>query len=203
MRGWQCSAKPAPAKAGGGDDAAREHQALEHLQRGPDCVAAGGAVRRDRPPRLGIPYADHQRRHVGTAALVAVPQALGVDGDHPLRRAQTKRSAQGLGKAGQSGLQFGRIEQAEDAAETVVARGAMRQIDNLSQGGFMAIGKIGDIDYVFRPAQCCRQRDEQHRGQRMSGIDIARVTDLAKNRDDCFGHRGLDQKRVYSYGNFF
>jgi hypothetical protein len=71
-----------------GDDAAFQNQAFEHRQRGRNLIAARRVAGCQRQPRLGIPHAHHERRHVAAAALIAAPQALAVDGDHACGRVE-------------------------------------------------------------------------------------------------------------------
>ena len=186
----------------GGDDTAFQDQAFQHIQRGGDLVAPFGAARRNRQPRLGIPHTDHQRRHEGATPLVAAAQALAVDGDNAPRRAQPQCRPQRLSKAGERRGQFRRVEQPEQPAEAVVARRAMRQLDNLAKHLRIRLAKVGNIDRTLRPTQRRRQRDEQHRTHQMPRIDVPRVANFSENTDQCFHRRSLHQKRPSSESNF-
>ncbi len=186
----------------GGDDAALQHQALQRRQRGRDLVAAFGPSGRDRQPCLGVPDAHHERRHEGAAPLVAAPQALAVDGHDPLGRADPQPLAQGRGKAGQSSGEFLRVEEPEHPAEAVMARRSVRQIDDLAQSIHMRIGKIRNLHATLRPAQCRRQRNKQHRPKNMPGIDVARILNVAENRDNRLHRRPPQNKEAPSESNF-
>ncbi len=115
----------------GGDDAALQGHGFQRRQGRRHFVAAGRMAGRQRQARLGVPDADHQRRHEGAAALVAAAQALAVDGHHAFGRRKPEFRAQRRVKPGEGRGHFLRIEQAEEAAEAVVARRAVRQIDDL------------------------------------------------------------------------
>src|SRR5271166_187203 len=152
-------------------------------------VAARRMAARQRQARLGVPDADHQRRHEGSAALVAAAQALAVDGDHAIGRRKPEFGAQRRLKPAEGPSHFLGIEQAEEAAEAVVARRAMRQIDDLGQLGFVRDGEIGNVDASLGAAQCRRKRNKQHRRQIMPSVEVARIANLAKNGDQRLHHR--------------
>src|SRR5262249_42751412 len=112
------------------------------------------------------------------------PQALAIDGNHAGRRAQAQRRAQGLGEPGQRRLQLGRIEKPKQATEAVMARRAVRQIDELAQTFLICRRETRNRHTVLRPAQRRSQRYEQHGRKIMSRIDVTRITDFPENRDD-------------------
>src|SRR5262245_28845877 len=62
-----------------GNDTALQYQAFQGRQGSFDLVPTFGPTGRNRQPGFGIPYTDHQRRHVGAPALVAAPKALAID----------------------------------------------------------------------------------------------------------------------------
>src|SRR5271156_236182 len=144
---------------------------------------------RQRQARLGVPDADHQRRHEGAAALVAAAQALAVDGDHAFGRRKPELRAQRRVKPGEGRGHFLRIEQAEEAAEAVVARRAVRQIDDLRQLAFVGGGEIGNVDASLGAAQRRRKRNEQHRRQIVPRIAVTRVANFTKNGDQRLHNR--------------
>src|SRR5208283_3353093 len=148
-------------------------------------VAARRMAARERQARLGVPDADHQRRHEGAAALVAASQALAVDSHDALRRRKPEFGAQRRLKPGERLSHLLGIEQTEEATEAVVARRAVRQVDDLRQLGLVGGGEIGDVDAGLGPAQSRRERNEQHRRQIVARVEVARIADLAKNRDQC------------------
>src|SRR5207245_11582753 len=93
-------------------------------------------------------------------------------------------------------------EQPEHAAEAVVARHAVRQVDDLAKCRRIGLAKIGNIDGTLRPAQRRRQRDEQHRAHEMPRIHVARIANFAKNRDDCFHPKLAPNMRASSESTF-
>src|SRR6185312_11572296 len=116
--------------------------------------------------------------------------------------AEPQRRPQRLTKAGERRCQLRRVEQPKQAAETVVARNAVRQIDDLAEHCRIRLAKIGNIDGALRSAQARRQRDEQHRAHKMPRIDIARIADFLKNRDDRFHPRLSPKMRASSESIF-
>src|SRR5260370_6369781 len=169
-----------------GDDAAFQNEAFERRERGRNLIAARRVPGRQRQPCLGIPYAYHQRRHAGAAAFIAAAQALAIDRDHAFGRIKSKPLAQGSNEARESLCHLLRIEQTEQPAETVMARRAMRKIDNLGKLILMGRSKIRDIDTRLRPTQSRCQRNEQHCRKIMSHIEVTRVVNFTENRKDCF-----------------
>lgn len=70
----------------------------------------------------------------------------------------------------------------------------MRQIDDLGEGALIGGGEIGDIDASLGPAQRRHQGDEQHRRAIAPGVDVARIVNLAENRDESL-HGSLPKSR--------
>ncbi len=169
----------------GRHDAALQVEALEKIERGGDLVAAFRPPGSDRQPGFGVPDADHHGRHERAALVVASPERLAVDGDHaarPLRQAEAL--AQGRKESGEGPLQLLRVDEPEDTAEGVVARAAVPERHNLLQLLFPAFDELGNLDTALGPAQRCRKRQKQKFGQVVPRIDLARITNLSKDRQD-------------------
>jgi hypothetical protein len=169
-----------------GDDAAFQNQTFERRERGCNLIATRRVPARQRQPRFGIPYAYHQRRHAGAAAFIAAAQALAIDCHHALGRIKSKSLAQCRNKAGESLCHFLRIEQAEQPAEAVVARGTMRKINNLGKLLLVRGSKIRNIDARLCPTQSRCQCDEQHCREIMPRVEVPRVVNFTENRKQCF-----------------
>jgi len=172
----------------GGDDTAFQIKALQHFQRRGDLVAVRARARRDRHPRFGVPDAHHQRRHMGAPALVAAPQSLAVDGHDALGRSQAQSFAQRPRERQKGAAQRVWIEQAKQARETIMARRAMRQVDDLAKIALVRLGEIGNIHHALGPAQSRHQRNEQHRTAIVPRVQVTRVLNVAQNRNQRF-HR--------------
>ena len=172
------------------------------------CLGAGAGAERDvvgeRAGGLGrrqqrrVPDADHQRRHEGAAALVAAPQALAVDSHDTLRRRKPEFGAQRRLKPGEHLGHLLGIEQTEEATEAVVARRAMRQVDDLRQLGLVGGGEIGNVDAGLGPTQSRRERNEQHRRQIVTRVEVARIAHLVKNGDQRLQYRPFFNQEAYA-----
>ena len=165
-------------------------QAFQRFERGLDLVAIAARLCRKRQTRFSVPYADHQRRHETAAALVTAPQPLAVDRHHASGGRKPEPRAQGFGKPGEELGQFLRIEQAEQPGETVVARRAMRQIDNPPKLFLMGRREIGNVHAGLRAAQHRNQGDEQHGRTIVPRIHVARIVNLTQNGKQ-HSHRSL------------
>jgi hypothetical protein len=173
----------------GGDDAAFQGHGFQRRQGRRHLVAARRMAARERQARLGVPDADHQRRHEGAAALVAAPQALAVDSHDTLRRRKPEFGAQRRLKPGERLGHLLGIEQTEEATEAVVARRAMRQVDDLRQLGLVGGGEIGNVDAGLGPTQSRRERNEQYRRQIVTRVEVTRIAHLVKNGDQRLQYR--------------
>ena len=172
-----------------GDNAAFQNQAFERRKRACDLVASRRVPGRQRQPRLGIPYADHQRRHAGAAAFIGVAQALAVDRDHPLGRIKSEPFAQFRDKTSENLRHLVGIQQPKHSAEAVVARCAVTKLDNFGKLLLVSGSKICDIDARLRPTQSRGQRSEQHCRKIVPSIEVTRVANFSENRNKCF-HAG-------------
>src|SRR6185436_11202699 len=114
--------------------------------------------------------------------LVSAAQSFAVDRHNSLQWRQTKLATQCRHERCESPRQLHRIEQPEDTAESIVARHAMLEWNDLAQFRQPPFAELGDLHEALRPTQCCRQRNKQHFRQYMLGIRIARVVYLAQNR---------------------
>src|SRR5271155_5521861 len=170
----------------GGDPTALQIQAFQRLQRRGDLVAVRTRARGDRYAGLRVPDAHHQRRHARAPALIAAPQAFAVESDHALDRSQAEAFAQGLSKIPQTFLQFRRIEQTEQSRETVVARRAVWQIDDLGQFLDMSGGKISIAHATLCSAKRSDQRNEKHRRAIMPRVEVSGIANLAQNSNQDF-----------------
>src|SRR5271163_1505610 len=170
----------------GGDPTALQIQAFQRLQRRGDLVAVRTRARGNRYAGLRVPDAHHQRRHARAPALIAAPQAFAVESDQALDRSQAEAFAQGLSKIPQTFLQFRRIEQTEQSRKTVVARRAVRQIDDLGQFLDMSGGKISIAHATLCSAKRSDQRNEKHRRAIMPRVEVSGIANLAQNSNQDF-----------------
>src|SRR5271167_4039257 len=170
----------------GGGPTALQIQAFQRLQRRSDLVAVRTRARGDRYAGLRVPDAHDQRRHARAPTLIAAPQAFAVESDHALDRSQAEAFAQGLSKIPQTFLQFRRIEQTEQSRETVVARRAVWQIDDLGQFLDMSGGKISIAHATLCSAKRSDQRNEKHRRAIMPRVEVSGIANLAQNSNQDF-----------------
>ena len=90
---------------------------------------AGSAGIGYRQPRLAVPHAHHERRHMRLPLLVSAAKSFAVDRHNSLRRWQAKRAAHCRHERCRSPRQLRRIEQPEEAAESIVARHAIARVE--------------------------------------------------------------------------
>jgi predicted transposase YbfD/YdcC len=172
----------------GGDGAALQIEAFQYVEGGGDLVGGIAAGRRgtggEGEPGFGVPDADQQRRQVDATTLIATPQTLAVDRHDPLALAEAEPLAQCRGEAAQRVVQIGRVEQAEQPAEAVMARRTVRQVEELAK--FLEIGgsEVGNPHRGLAAAQRRQQGSKQHRRQVVLRRVVARVAHLPENRNE-------------------
>ena len=194
----------------GRDGAAFRAQALEKSPDGGSLAAVTSPGLGQREAGEAVEDAHHQGRHVALARFVGTPQRLAVHGQH-------RTGAQGLPHGGEAGckgfFQFTRVEQAQDPREGVMAGWAMAQLQHLAKLVLVTGGKVRDADAGLLAAQQPAEHQEQHLAQVVARREVARVTNLAKDRQDLIDHEriplfgGSDQSRsdsqsqspIYSY----
>ena len=70
-----------------------------------------------------------------------------------------------------------------------MARHAVRQVDDSGNSVFVGGGEIGNVDAGLGPTQSRRERNEQHRRQIVTRVEVARIAHLAKNGDQRLQYR--------------
>jgi hypothetical protein len=119
----------------------------------------------------------------------------------PLRvtalRFEPESRPQGVPEAREDASHFFRIEKAEDATEAVMARNSVRQVDDCGKKIFIGRREIRNLDATLRATQSPRQRNEQHRRQIMADVRVARIANLAENRNQRF-HQSLPSNQEAS-----
>ena len=131
--------------------AALQAQTLEKSQGCLHLGTAGSAGIGYRQPRLAVPHAHHQRRHMRLPLLVSAAKSFAVDRHNSLRRWQAKRAAHCRHERCESPRQLRRIEQPEDTAESIVARHAMLEWNDLAQIRQPRFAELGDLHETLRP----------------------------------------------------
>ena len=163
-----------PAMQGiGGDDGAFEVERGEQLERTLGLVAVGRLALGQRKAGLRRPEIDHVQGHRLLAAGIGATQRLAVEGDHAL-------GAEPFGELAQYRHQRLRLQGPEHIAERVVARDAVRQLQDLAQCRCPTQPKSLELDAALGPRQRRRQRDEQDLHQIVTGVARPWVLDPAK-----------------------
>lgn len=135
-----------------GHDAAFERDGIQRRRSGRHLVSGSTCARRERQTGFGIPDADHQRRHVGPAALIAVAQAVAVHGDHIPGRAQAETVPQSSAETTQCIFQLVGTQQTKHAADGVLAgRGIGRKIHKLDEVRSVRRSEVSDVHAASRP----------------------------------------------------
>ena len=165
------------------DDEAVERQRLEQRPGGQRLVlAVGHRPLRDRHAGAGAEGGDHVQRRAARGAVERAPQRLAVDGEHPVAR-RPEIVEEGL----EAPREGGGVEQAEDAAEGVMARQAIPEAQEFPQQRLAVLGELGEVDAALRAADRGDQRDRQNVEQFMPlRIPPPRVGDSSERVDQ--GH---------------
>src|SRR5229473_3542313 len=123
-------------------------------------------------------------RHEGAATFIAAPHALAIDSDHAIGRTKPEPLAQRCDKPGENLHHLLRIQETEHAAEAVMARRAIRELNDFRKQLHVSSGKICHSDTRVRSAQSRRQRNEQYCRKLVPRIEVSRVTDFTENRKE-------------------
>src|SRR5207247_543478 len=113
-------------------------------------------------------------------ALVAAPQRLAVERDHPLRPLDPRLLRKRSHKAPKCALEGLRIDHAEDATEGVVAWQTILEHQHVLPKVSFHPRKQRDVDTGRRTTQRCQQRQKPNPGQIVQRVVRPRVGQIRK-----------------------
>lgn len=135
----------------------------------------------------GAEGGDDVQGRAARGAVEGAPQRLAVDGEHPV-----PGGAEFVEEGFERPHEGRRIEQAEHPAESVVARQAILQAQELPEQRLSVLGELGEVHAALGAADRRHQRDRQDVEQlKPLRIPPPRVRDLSKR---------VDQRHASSFG---
>jgi len=166
------------------DEQAVERQRPEQRPGGQGLVlAVGDRPLGDRHAGAGPEGGDDVQGRAARGAVEGAAQRLAVDGEDPVAR-RPEVVEEGL----EAAREGGGVEQAEDAAEGVVARQAVLQAQEFPQERLPILRELREVHAALRPADRRHQRDRQDIEQLVAlRIPPPRVGDLSKRVDQSHG----------------
>ena len=148
-----------------GDQHAVERQALQHRPGGQDIVLPlGHRPLGDHYPRPAAEGGDDVQGRAAGRPVEGPAQRLAVDGEHPVAP-----GAEVIEEGLEDTAEGGRIEQAEDSAERVVARQPILQAQEFAEQRLTVIGELREVHTTLRAADRRHQRDRRNVQQPVAG----------------------------------
>jgi hypothetical protein len=167
----------------GGDKSAIQIEQGEHLEGAGDLIAVGGLPLSQRHAHAGRPDIDHVQRRGLPAACESPAQGLAVDADHAV-------DGEALAELAQDRFQPLRGQHAENIAESVMARDAMSQLQELPQQLLSAVAEELELGAGLGAGQRRRQGNDEDLHQIVSAVAGARVLERAEHALE-LAHSGL------------